>query len=266
MPLLRAGSGGQHHEYVYHAWDRYFPNPDFRWAISDQRWKLACQVPRTGSARRVSTDTTIRSKTPTQDDWQLFDLQSDLGEQNNLIEKHPAIAGRLRAEFLRWFDDVTDGVEYAPVPIPVGHPEEPLVEIQPSWATWQGDNIEYVFRGYDWDTIEGWKEPGEHATWKLDVQRGGEYELAIRYGRSARGGGTLKIEVGDESIACSPPPTPTADVFERLGVGTLQLNEGPAILKAEVATAHGPELMRLNQISLRRLDDGAEPRTLSAEP
>ena len=36
---------------------------------------------------------------------------------------------RLRAEFVRWFDDVTAGVEYAPVPIPVGHPDQPSVEI-----------------------------------------------------------------------------------------------------------------------------------------
>ncbi|MEX0818318.1 MAG: sulfatase/phosphatase domain-containing protein [Pirellulaceae bacterium] len=245
LPLLEAGQGQRHHEYVYHAWDRYFPNPDTRWAISDQRWKLCCQA--------------RQGEQPSEKIWQLYDLESDPGETTNLAPEHPAIVRRLRAEFLRWFDDVTEGVEYQPVPIPIGHPDEPLIEIQPSWAKWHGDNIEYVFRGYDWDTIEGWKEAGEQATWNLDMLHGGQYELAISYGRSARGGGTLKISVGDESLSCCPPPTPTADVFERLHVGTLMLSEGPAILNAEVVEAHGPELMRLNRIFLRRIDEAGKP-------
>lgn len=253
LPLLSAGRGSEHQPYVYHAWDRYFPNPDYRWAISDQRWKLACQVARTGPAKRVSAATSSNSPTPTKEKWQLFDLKNDLGEKKNLIRQHPEIADRLRSEFLRWFDGVTDGVTYQPVPIPVGHPDEPVVEIQPSWAKWQGENIEYVFRGYDWDTIEGWKQPGEHATWKLDVMRAGDYNVAIRYGRSVHSSGKLKISVGDQSLHCDPPPTAAADVFEQINIGTIQLKKGPVLLKAEVASTHGNELVRLNQIHLTYL-------------
>lgn len=169
LKLLEDGTGQRHQPYVYHAWDRFLPNPDYRWAISDQRWKLACQVPRTDGAKRVSADAVQSSRRPSRSDWQLFDLQKDFREKTNVIKEHPEIADRLRAEFLRWFDDVTEGVEYRPVPIPVGHRDDPDLEIQPSWATWQGKNIEYVFRGYDWDTIEGWREPGEQASWNLDV-------------------------------------------------------------------------------------------------
>lgn len=241
VPLLTSGKGERHHEYVYHAWDRYFPNPDNRWSISDQRWKLLCQVGKgvTGSRKN----------------WRLFDLQNDPGEKKNVVAKHPEISERLRTEFVRWFDDVTDGVKYEPVPIPVGHPAEPLIEIQPSWATWHGKNIEYVFRGYDWDTIEGWKTPGEHADWKLDVLRGGRYSVELSYGRFSRHKGTLRMQVGDSALTCNPPPTPTADVFERVPIGTLDLKPGAAVLKAEVVDAQGDELLRLNRIFLRRLDD-----------
>lgn len=237
LPLLDAGEGREHHEYVYHAWDRYFPNPDRRWAISDQRWKLMCQV---------GTGVTATEK-----NWRLFDLADDPGEKANVIRQHPEIVSRLRTEFVRWFDDVTDGVKYQPVPIPVGHPDELLVEIQPSWAKWHGKNIQYVFRGYDWDTIEGWKEPGEHATWNLDILRDGEYEVVMTYGRSARGGGTLRIGVGSETLDITPPATPTADVFEEVPVGTLTLSAGLRVLKAEAVNTYGSELMRLNRIFLR---------------
>jgi len=241
LPLLKAGKGERHHEYVYHAWDRYFPNPDNRWSISDPRWKLLCQVGKGATGSRKN--------------WRLFDLQNDPGENKNLVTKHPEIAERLRKEFVRWFDDVTDGVTYEPVPIPVGHPAEPLIEIQPSWATWHGKNIQYVFRGYDWDTIEGWKTPGEHADWKLDVLRGGRYAVEISYGRLSRHRGTLRLQAGDSFLEIDPPPTPTADVFERVPVGTLDLHPGAGVLKAEVVDAQGDEVLRLNRVFLRRLDD-----------
>ncbi len=241
LPLLKAGHGEQHHEYVYHAWDRYFPNPNNRWSISDQRWKLLCQVGKGVTGERKH--------------WRLFDLVNDPGEKKNVISQHPEVTQRLRTEFVHWFNDVTDGVTYKPVPIPIGHPAEPLIEIQPSWATWHGENIEYVFRGYDWDTIEGWKTAGEHADWKLDVLRGGEYTVEISYGRLSRDTGTLRLKVGDSAIECSPPPTPTADVFERVSVGTLKLKQGSTKLTAEVVDAQGNELMRLNRIFLRRLTE-----------
>jgi hypothetical protein len=241
LPLLQAGSGQRHQEYVYHTWDRYRPNPDDRWSISDQRWKLACQVSAKQSAK--------------QDKWQLFDLEQDPGESQNLAKQHPEIVRRLRAEFVRWFQEVTAGQDFRPVPIPVGHRDEPDVEIQPSWAEWHGENIAYVFRGYDWDTIEGWRAPGEHATWQLDVLRDGLFDVDISYGRSPQDGGTLRISTGEQSLECDPPPTPTADVFQRHHLGRFSLPAGPAVLKAEVVRAEGEELMRLNGIHLRRVSD-----------
>jgi hypothetical protein len=60
--------------------------------------------------------------------------------------------------------------------------------------------------------------------------------------------------VRDETIRCDPPATPTADVFERIAVGEITLQPGPAILKAEVIEASGDELMRLNRLFLRRIE------------
>ncbi|MAR10932.1 MAG: hypothetical protein CL681_13375 [Blastopirellula sp.] len=240
LPLLRAGQGGTHHRYVYHTWDRYQPNPDRRWAISDPRWKLACQL---------RADEPLSEKR-----WQLFDLQEDPGETKNVRSEHPETVRRLRSEFLRWFEDVTEGQAYRPVPIPVGHPREPVIEIQPSWATWKGPHVQYVFRGYDWDTIEGWKTPGEHALWQLDVLQAGTYDVVLHYGRSGRDGGTLRLTAGQSSLDFKPQATPTADVFRRQPAGRLTLPAGKVQLRAEVVAARGKELMRLNRIILKRRD------------
>lgn len=246
VDALRIGEGASHHRYVYHTWDRYFPNPDRRWAISDQRWKLMAQF---------GTDAT-----PSPSGWRLFDLETDPGEKKNLIRKEPEIAERLRTEFVRWFDDVTEGVAYQPIRIPVGDPREPLVEIEPSWATWEGDSIHYTFDGYDWDTIDGWKAPGEKATWRLDVKKAGAYRLHLIYGcRPLDAGGTIRISSGSSRLDHEVHSTTTAEQFSQFEAGTIELSEGAVKLVAEVVDAPGEELMRLNGLVLEPVAP-VEPR------
>ncbi len=241
VPLLESGKGKSHHEYVYHTWDRYFPNPDRRWSVSDQRWKL---VGIFGAKAE-----------PSASKWKLFDLEKDPGETKNLLSKEPQQVERLRKEFVRWFNDVTDGVDYHPAPIPVGNVEENPVEIQPSWAKWEGENVQYTFDGYDWDTIDGWKVPGEYAEWDLDVLKSGLYEVTIAYGCSpVKMGGTLRFTAGQSRLYFKVVPTGNGEVFERKVIGTLKLVEGNVKLKAEVSEIDGDELMRLNQIWLRRVE------------
>ncbi|MEM1442851.1 MAG: sulfatase/phosphatase domain-containing protein, partial [Verrucomicrobiota bacterium] len=240
VSLLESGSGATHHEYVYRTWDRYFPDPDRRWAVSDQRWKLMAQF---------GTDAT-----PSPSGWRLYDLENDPGEKNNLIKKEPEITARLREEFVRWFEDVTDGIDYSPIRIPVGHSGEDPVEIEPSWATWEGDQINYTFDGYDWDTIDGWKEAGESATWRLDVLEPGTYRVSLSYGcRPLDAGGTLRLSSGEEEIEHVVEATTTAEQFGVFEAGTIELKEGEVEMRAEVVSAPGKELMRLNGIRLERL-------------
>jgi len=240
VALLRSiDSDLPHQRFVYHTWDRYIPNPDKRWAVSDDTWKLLCQVG--------------KNATPSRSNWRLYNLKNDPGEKNNVAGKHPAQVDRLRKAFLRWFDDVTAGQQYAPVPIPVGYKEENPVEIQPSWATWHGDHIQYTFDGYDWDTIDSWKQPGERAVWQLNVKQGGRYRVRLTYGcRPLDRGGKLRIAASGQMMTHEVQPTATADQFQTFEIGTIDLEPGPAELVAEVVSAPGRELMRLNRITLER--------------
>ncbi|QEG01312.1 Arylsulfatase [Stieleria maiorica] len=236
--LLTTGADQPHHAFVYHTWDRYQPNADKRWSISDDRWKLLCQV--------GSTTTSSRSH------WRLFDLQSDPGEKHNVASRNPEQVERLRSEFVRWFADVTAEQTYTPVPVPVG---EVPVDIEPSWSTWTGDNIQYVFDGYDWDTIQGWRESGERASWNLDVEQAGRYHVRLTYGcRPLDAGGKLSLQSGDHAITHHVQASTTADQFESHVVGTLHLEQGHVELVAEVETCPGRELMRLNRITLERVE------------
>ena len=242
VPLLRAGTGDRHHEYVYHSWNRMLPTPDANWGISDQRFKL---VGPGGGARTKGGET----------NWGLFDLENDPGEKKNLATEQPARVTALRVEFLRWYGEVTRGMNYAPVPIPVGHADENPVELQPSWAKTQGEGTKYVFEAYDWDTIEGWSKSGESAEWRIAIAHGGRYEVALDYGcAGANVGGRLKISIGAASVEFTPARTGTPNVFKRAVAGILTLSPGAATLRAEVAAAPAGEVLRLNRLWLRRLD------------
>lgn len=248
VPLLRAGKGATHQRYVYHTWDRYFPNPNKRWSISDQRWKLVGLF-----GDKVE---------PEPSKWKLYDLQNDPGEEKVLTSQYPDKVAELRAEFLRWFNDATEGVTYAPIPIPVGDPDEPVVEIQASWGHWEGPNVNYTFDGYDWDSIGGWKEPGEKVEWNLDVRTAGEYEVTATYGCAPSGmGGRFRVQVGEEaSLTADVRPTSNREVFERFTLGTLHLPKGKARLTVEAVDVEGSELMRLNRLWLRKIGGTAGRR------
>ncbi len=227
-----------HHQYVYHTWDRYTPNPDRRWSISDDRWKLLCQV---GTGR-----------TATRANWRLFDLQSDPGESTNVAGEHPEHVRRLRKAFTDWFESVTAGQDYSPVPIPIAGQS---VAIQPSWATWTGKHIAYTFDGYDWDTIDSWKTPGEKATWQLNVKQPGKYRVRLSYGcRPLDAGGTLVLSTGDQRLTHQVLATATAEQFEPQEAGVIDLEAGRQTLTAMVGECPGEELMRLNGITLTPLD------------
>ncbi len=235
LPLLLAGSGDRHHEYVYHAWDRYFPNPDNRWSISDQRWKLACQVARRNGQRQ---------------NWQLYDLQDDLGETNNMIIAASGCCRRSAHRVSALVRRRDPWRQYRPVPIPVGHPSEPVAGDPAELG--EVARREYPIRlsrlrlGHD----RGLERSGRTRDLEIGRPASGRYQVAISYGRSGRDGGRLRLRVGDQSLECDPPSTPTPNVFERIEVGELRLAPGPATSTAEVVDAHGTELLRLNRIFL----------------
>ena len=236
--LLKTGRGKQHQPYVYHTWDRYTPNPDKRWSVSDQRWKLV------GLFTKTKPD-------PTK--WQLYDLQADPGETKNIAGQHPAEVRRLRKAFTDWFSEVTAGQTYRPVPIPVGHDMRP-VELQPSWATCTGPHINYTFDGYDWDTIDSWKTQGEQAVWQLEVAQAGRYAVTLRYGCAPlEAGGTLLLSAKSRSLDHKVRATVTAEQFSQFPAGTLNLPAGRTTFKAAIHRAGPGEFMRLNGIHLQRL-------------
>ncbi len=245
LHLLKDTQGESAHEYVYHHWDRYFPNPYNTWAVFDGRYKLL-------------NNPTPWPKNPVEQDepfGELYDLKADPGEQNNIARAHPEIVKRLRKAFVDYYDDVTAGREYQPAPIPIGNPRENPVEIQPSWGKISGDSIQYTFLGYDWDSVDSWQKKGEHIDWNLNVIQSGKYQVSISYGCSIKNaGGTIRISVNDEFLDFKVPATPSGDVFTDVMLGEIDIEKGGKVLRAEVEKPSGGEVVKLNRVWLELMD------------
>ena len=229
VPLLKAGKGQSPHEYLYHNWSRNRPRDDVNWAITGAKYKLV--------------------------NGQLYDIESDPSESNNLASSKPDLVKNLRAEYQRWFKDVCNGQVFGRVPIEVGRKDENPVEIQMSWAELHGKNTRYTFSSYDWDVIDGWDTKGDAVDWDIDVVRSGKYEVKIQYGCTRTdAGGKFSVSVVDANVDGQVEATPTVDAFITRTLGTLELPLGRNTIRVEAEKIPGKQLMALNRIWLKRIN------------
>ncbi len=252
LPLLSGQADSLPDRRLFHIWDRFAPKLGSRWAVSGSRYKLV------GS--------------------ELYDLLTDPSEQQDLAGDRPELARSMRKEFVDWLADVTEGQEFAPAAVPVGHPLEDPVDLYPSWAIHQGRHASttqpyhrpptppaplgskpveeatvYTFGAYYWDTISGWREPGESARWKIDVVEAGRYEITLVYGCDLDdAGGKFEVNAGRETLEGSVSATTGRSFYEPRLVGSVSLPSGPSELRIRVVSTPGRDLMALNRVRIRR--------------
>ncbi len=100
---------------------------------------------------------------------QLYDLNSDFGQTNNVIQQHPDIAAKMRDHYDQWWAGVAPRVNELSV-ITVGSDAENPAQLSP--ADWensfldQGKQIRKGVRAY--------------GAWNLQVARSGTYEIELR--------------------------------------------------------------------------------------
>jgi arylsulfatase A len=240
LRLIREGRGESPHEFLFHQWNRVRPVltsvPGDRqlaanWAVRDRRgFKL------------VSSG-------------ELFELTEDPGESRNVASGHPEVAGRLRWEFEKFFTGVTASQDYRRVPIQAGREDENPVEIDLTWGDPVGRKVRPTPRHYNRDTIDDWSEVGDSVRWRIEVVRGGRYEVTLEYGcRPEDAGSRLGIWVGGSQIEHRVEATAGRDVFRAVAVGVLKLAPGEATLEMKPVAIVGREVMALHKIWLKRVE------------
>lgn len=118
--------------------------------------------------------------------FELYNLEEDPKQQNDLVDKHPEIVQRLKQAYSQWFDDVssTRPDNYAPPRIVIGTEHEPQT----------------VLTRQDWRHSSGrpWAK-NSTGFWLLDAPEEKRYEVELILTDKDHRGGTATLHLNDET-------------------------------------------------------------------
>jgi arylsulfatase A-like enzyme len=196
--------------------------------------------------------------------WELYDLQTDPGQQHDLAATSAPIVADLAKRFEAWWSDVSQGVTQDRPPVPVGHPEEPIAEASAAQAELVG-GLQYSNKAPNNAWITGWQNPDAHADWAIAVAKPGTYELGIAFTRAeaipplklrvATGHATGETALPQTTIRQLPEPDrePRKEAhdmeWQNLGLGRFDLSPGEQTISLRLT---GPDAsFSLKHLSLR---------------
>ncbi|MEL6191692.1 MAG: arylsulfatase [Bacteroidota bacterium] len=141
---------------------------------------------------------------------ELYRLDQDVGEAQNLADSHPEKLANMSAEYASWWADVTKEDLLQPRPVPVGFAEQNPVEIacHPARAYgslkftgWRGLEKERIGThptGVDGDWVEGWVSVQDSLVWEVEA-RSGKYQIGLMM--AGEGKGKLVLELGERKFS-----------------------------------------------------------------
>lgn len=100
-------------------------------------------------------------------DRELYDLDKDPAQTNNVIERHPDVVQKLRAHYDQWWAKVEPNLDRFQ-PISVGGPEDPVRLAPGDWQDVHCDQSAQVRRGEK-----------KNAPWNVKVEQAGNYQIAL---------------------------------------------------------------------------------------
>ena len=185
LPLLEGNAAGWPDRMLFTQWHRGDrPEPFRNSAVRTQRYKLV-------------------------DGKELYDLEADPGEKNDLAASRPEIVARLHKGYDDWLRDVSSDHDYVPPRIYIGTPHEnPVVLTRQDWR------VPPDARG----PVAGW--------WEVDVKRAGAFDITATLepvdgdgaARFELSGVTRTVRVAKGAEECRFPAVPLA-----AGPGRLQV-------------------------------------------
>ena len=166
-----------------HAWpDRvlFTHNPidetnKFPGAVRTQRYRLVREIkgPAGGSKAKANDSSATR--------WQLYDMQADPGEKQDIAADHPELVQQLAAAYDAWFADVSrDGLRR--FALPVGHTEHNPVELHAPQAYFDTPLVFANGPGFANDWLTGWTDVKAKVWFEIEVATAGVYDVELDYG------------------------------------------------------------------------------------
>jgi len=202
------------------------------------------------------------------DNWELYDMQQDPSQREDVAESNPEITEKLSKAYASWFDEVTKDLPKSR-PIPVGFDASPNVYLPAVESSFSG-GIQYQGKsGWSNDWLTNWKSISDKIWWELDILEEGEYRIIIEYTlRKGDEGAIIKASVKergvnkritefyDPDIIPSPDRVERGEVYEKkwaqFEVGSLTLPKGKQKITIEHTVINGVNGIDLKGLILKK--------------
>jgi len=138
-----------------------------------------------------------------QDRTELYHIQTDPGEKNNLVEQEAQRAKTLHEEYLRWFDDASKNVKLSAL-VPIGYDQAKTVRIQAPEGRRYGQ-LKYYSRIPNNSWIFDFLTPDDYMTFELDAVQAGDFEIAVEYAQPGEGNPLIVAQCGSNTIRAGLP-------------------------------------------------------------
>jgi arylsulfatase A-like enzyme len=172
---------------------------------------------------------------------QLYDMEADPSQSNDVAEENPDVVERLRAVYEPWWESVSPRL--SPVYIGVGNPAEPLTVLcSQDWYMPVGNP--------PWNVPSIKKLPAVTAPWNIDIERAGEYSVALRQTPREAGaavvGARMRVQIAGQ-VAVAPIPENAHSLYltMRLRAGRTQVKTAITQADGKVGGAYFVEMKRL---------------------
>lgn len=200
---------------------------------------------------------------------ELYDLEKDPGEQNDVAGSNPEVASRLRVAYQSWFDEVAAQCGFEQPVIPIGYAEENPVWLPATRATLTGGLKYFGQHGYAHDWATGWSATAS-AEWDVDVVREGTYEVQALYLSEPAGvGARLALQAGAAQASApvvdatnnDPLPTGLRQVsphylefsWKHLVLGKVALQKGKQSLRLTASGEQASGIRGVKRLVLQRV-------------
>jgi hypothetical protein len=183
---------------------------------------------------------------------ELFDLDHDLGETQNLIDQKPELARELHSKLAAWRKSV--GAKM-PTPNPdfTANPQAADGSIQLPARTAEVHGVQLRFEPLPHkNTLGFWVRADDWASWEFTVKKPGKFEMSMLQGcGKGSGGSEVEFTVEEQTLTTRVEDTGHFQNFKERKLGTVRIDKpGPAVLTVKVKTKPGVAVMDLRQVTL----------------
>ncbi len=246
----------------------------FPGAVRTQQYRLVREIkgPAGGSSAKAN-DTSASA-------WQLYDMQIDPGQTNDIADKYPDIVKKLSKHYDAWFADISqNGLQR--FPLPVGHAEHNPVELHAPQAFYDKPLHFANGPGFANDWLAGWTDANAKVWFEIEVINAGIYEIELDFACPPDDAGSrIRISVDGQSLEAEIPTAMAPEVslphrdaksvsryrnreWETLKLGSLRFPKGVTPVTIESLQMPGKQVMDLKHLKLKHQTDIIGHRDIS---